>query len=587
MIVFGDPQFDETLGKVVKRFQAQAHSTRADSLDELRALLIHAGQIEQAVSDAAENSSMETLFQNLTDETAKCFFAAFTGNSEVAAKILNRIRKQPGGCNFEDDLPVTIKVPEGYEFYTLFPEQYCVSALRWIEENPVAKKILVVGIRSIGTSLSAVVASVLRNANRDVLRFTVRPKGNPFQRNVAFSKRFPREIAHALIVDEGPGISGSSMIAVAEALLASGIARENIFFFPGHGNPPGTAASEKILNWWNTTRRYFTSLDKIHWNGKSLRELLLEKSCEICPGRESFESFEDISNGGWRKVAYKSENEWPPVHLPFARTKFLCRAGSGEALIWKFTGLGAMRCASNKSSEIRNTIAIPAIENIHGFTASRWINGARLNRSDAPPQVLTLVGNYLCDAAGNRLSETEMFSGIRRLSEMCVANLTEAFERNESQQIEILAEQTLQFFRRNSPDESWRAYGDGRTAPHEWVRTIDGKIFKTDATGHDIDHTIIGQQSVLWDFAGAMVEWNLSEQNARPLFAAMAKHGIQFNSAVMRFFTLAYAAFRLGQTTLCAGMSAPDETEKSRLRDAAKFYADQCAARIASADRPI
>src|SRR5205807_4142207 len=53
------------------------------------------------------------------------------------------------------------------------------------------------------------------------------------------------------------------------------------------------------------------------------------------------------------------------------------------------------------------------------------------------------------------------------------------------------------------------AYGDGRLAPHEWLRTPDGRILKFDCGGHESDHTIVGQQPVLWDVAGAIVEWDV------------------------------------------------------------------------------
>src|SRR5207248_10773774 len=55
---------------------------------------------------------------------------------------------------------VTVNAPEGYAFYALYPEQYCVAAERWLADHPDARsgRTLVVGARSIGTSLSAVVA---------------------------------------------------------------------------------------------------------------------------------------------------------------------------------------------------------------------------------------------------------------------------------------------------------------------------------------------------------------------------------------------------------------------------------------------
>jgi len=66
--------------------------------------------------------------------------------------LLHDLRSTP-------DFTVRVKVPEGFAFYTLYPEQYCAAASRWCDEHATsARRVLVVGVRSIGTSLSALVA---------------------------------------------------------------------------------------------------------------------------------------------------------------------------------------------------------------------------------------------------------------------------------------------------------------------------------------------------------------------------------------------------------------------------------------------
>ena len=73
----------------------------------------------------------------------------------------------------------------------------------------------VIGIRSIGTGLAAIVAAAL-GAKRP---FTVRPVGHPFSRELRIGDGLKEQLladphASFAIVDEGPGLSGSSFAAV-------------------------------------------------------------------------------------------------------------------------------------------------------------------------------------------------------------------------------------------------------------------------------------------------------------------------------------------------------------------------------------
>src|SRR6185312_12477035 len=80
-----------------------------------------------------------------------------------------------------------------------------------------------------GATLSAIVAAALRRRGLTVSRTTVRPVGHPFDREVRLAPsqaawvRAQREIgAVFLVVDEGPGLSGSSLLAAGEAALRAG-----------------------------------------------------------------------------------------------------------------------------------------------------------------------------------------------------------------------------------------------------------------------------------------------------------------------------------------------------------------------------
>lgn len=125
-------------------------------------------------------------------------------------------------------LSAAVKVPEGFSLHTVYPEQYVMAAGRWLADHDgeQARGAVVVGIRSIGTTLAAVVATVLRAGGWQVQSLTVRPQGHPYARtvemaNIDLSILDPANVG--LVVDEGPGISGSSMAAAASALVNAGI----------------------------------------------------------------------------------------------------------------------------------------------------------------------------------------------------------------------------------------------------------------------------------------------------------------------------------------------------------------------------
>jgi hypothetical protein len=575
MLVFGDPQFEETFSTLIAKLRQRALLTEPNSLDALRLLLVQAGQLEQALGDFTSNLARsdarqieaENFSRHITDEVAKIFCESFNGNSSDAAHSPASLRNEICNFTFSNDFILTVKIPEGFAFYALFPEQYILSAARWINKNSSAKKLLVVGLRSIGTSLSAVVSETLRASGLETIRVTVRPRGNPFERTVSFGKNFPAEFCHALVVDEGPGISGSSIVAAAEALVAKGIPRENISFFPGNENPPGSEASGKTRNWWNSTPRHFTPLNAVRWNGKSLEQILLEKSNDLSSCENQFDEIRDVSNGVWRNLAYASEADWPAVNIPFERAKFLCSNGS-EKILWKFTGL----VSDEKTLPVSDEILIPEhLETLQGFAATRWIDGARLTRRDKSPRLLKSIANHLLRVAGNELSSADVDSGIERLTKMFRRNCELVFGAETLCEIDFLANNAREFFSAIPHGIFSRSYGDGRVAPQEWVRTDSGAIFKTDIGGHDADHTIVGKQSLLWDIAGVIVEWNL-DANLTATFVESFQTNEKPNRNALTFFELSYAAFRMGQSLLCAEMNSQDFSERERLLSAAEFY---------------
>ena len=145
---------------------------------------------------------------------------------------------------------LTVSPPEGFAYYALHPLDFANLATSAPLKSAQAA---VVGIRSIGTTLGAVVMAALRRRGVRAERVTVRPTGHPYDRRTTFSSEQLRWIARRraacsnfLVVDEGPGISGSSFLSVGDALLEAGVERERITFL-GSRYPDVDALS---ANFW-------------------------------------------------------------------------------------------------------------------------------------------------------------------------------------------------------------------------------------------------------------------------------------------------------------------------------------------------
>jgi hypothetical protein len=597
MIVYGDPQFTIGSTALLHALRKSVFSTGVTDLDELRSLLIQAGQFEQAMADYFANPKAQSIAQRMTDLAASAFQAVYAGGGGgvAAGEALEQLRKAiPCPADFPD-VQVIVKIPEGFEFYALYPEQYCNSALQWSADKAGSepeRSVAIVGIRSIGTTLSAVVGAILAGAGWRTGRITVRPSGPPFERTVELPAAFGATTQYALVVDEGPGLSGSSMAAVAQALVASGFKREQIAFLPGHANEPGPAASPEVRDWWAHTPRYVTSLENIRWKGLTLAESLEAKAgelseAEITPHFLGVSSSakpqrllrtENLGRGLWRNMVYASETNWPAVPGSFERLKYRCSPESGAGLLWKFAGLGAWRydgesCVVAAFNRIEERAAhewtVKPVAVFRGFVGLPWIEGKPLRIEDArAPGILNRIGCYSASVSGPPLTGTEQAEALARLTEMLYWNTKESLG-------VTAAERTLRVAGAIHLDDHHPSHGDGHLAPHEWLRTVDGRILKVDCAGHDTDHTVIGRQPIHWDIAGAIVEWKLTEAQVGGLLKAIKAAGIEIEPSDLAFYRLAFAAFRLGQSALCASLSTEDPSERARFEAATWRYQNQ------------
>jgi hypothetical protein len=562
VIVYGDPAFQAGLTELVKRVAAAAREA-AGNLDAARFALIACGQLEQGVADAPGLDFVRPVIEAASDALADAFTASRAGEAEAAKESAGRAARMLAELN-SPDATVTVKQPEGYAFYTLFPEQYLAAAEEWRASaipEPGAT-VLVVGVRSIGTSLSAVVASGLRRAGLRPHRLTVRPGGHPFRRETDLPDLAAIASGWALVVDEGPGLSGSSMASVARALIAAGTGGEQMAFLPGHGGDPGQAATEETMAIWRSTPRHAVPLDRVEWEGRGLAGELAALSTALTGS--PVVSLRDVGGGAWREDVFQDRRCWPAVAPAFERAKFLVRHDDGNAVLWKFEGLGLGPNLSGSAASIaadrlaalseRGWTGVPL--GVHlGFVASRWLEGARPSAADRAAALA--AGRYVIEGSGRPLATGAVTAGFERLSEMLYWNAREALGEEPADQARRLADAARPWL--GEPDE--RAYGDGRLDPHEWVRLANGSLLKTDAAGHDHDHTVVGPQTLAWDLAGALVEW---DDRAAVLEGYRESGGRLPASPRLRFHEAAYAAFRLGLVRMTLDSSG-DPNEVTRL----------------------
>src|ERR1051326_1366049 len=156
------------------------------------------------------------LAADLTDALAR---ALVSGDGESRREVAKHAESLSGLA-----LPAVVRmsVPEGFAYYALDPAGYAAA----VDSLDICgRPVFVVGLRTIGATLSAVVAAAARRRTAHVERITVRPSGHPFDRRTEFAAEQRRQIEDAaarralfVVVDEGPGLSGSSLMSVAEAL---------------------------------------------------------------------------------------------------------------------------------------------------------------------------------------------------------------------------------------------------------------------------------------------------------------------------------------------------------------------------------
>jgi hypothetical protein len=424
-----------------------------------------------------------------------------------------------------DVVPAKIecRTSEGYAYYALYPEAYAAAAQRVLQELT-PTRVVVIGIRSIGVSLAAVVAAVLERGNCPVWSCSVRPHGHPFSRRVmvdaTLAARWRAEAgcgALFVVVDEGPGLSGSSFASVVTALDEIGIGVDRVVLLPSWNPPPASLRSRVAQEIWSRCRRYTVDA----------------AAAGISPTRMfgTTAPADDYSAGRWRGSISGPEENWPAIHPQHERWKaFVARSGR----LIKFVGLGryGQRCADRSRAlfEIGEGPAPGELRN--GFLDMPFVRGTPLDRRTSVTDA-SMIGRYIGRiAAAFRLEHAPPNAAMLQMVE---TNVSELLDRPFTGPLPVIGP-TAQI--------------DGRMLAHEWLRTPAGLV-KTDALDHHCDHFFPGSQDPAWDLAAAIVEFGFGGTACAALLKGYElQSGDRLVHRRLPFHLVAYPAFRAGYASM-------------------------------------
>ena len=519
--------------------------------DRLTGALIAAGELAQGLADAefeAAGYDHRLPTQDAAMDLSVAVARQLLTGGPAARPEIEALANMP--------LPAAIrcKSPEGYAFYAVYPQSYFAAArsCRW--DSPP----LVIGLRSIGASLAAAVAAA--TGGRAI---SLRPRGDPFAREVRVSPALAAELrAHGgpfAIVDEGPGLSGSSFGAAADLLEGLGVAPRRIVFLPSHANGPGPQASVRhrlLLASAERAVRTFEDLTRDHPLPDWFADL-------IGPVRR----VEDLCAGAWRRL--RPLHAWPPVAASQERRKYRLVTDDG-AYLARFAGLGDI--GAGKLSRARLLAAggfVPEpLALRRGFILERWVSGAPVDGAEARrAPLLANLARYLGFRARRLPAAPEAGATLEDLVEMTACNAGELWGEDCAAAIRERLAGLPRLAR-----ELRRVYVDGRLQPWEWLRRADGTYCKTDALDHAEAHDLVGCQDIAWDIAGAAVEFGLSPQQTQELateVAGLAGHAVHPDAVAA--FQLCYAALQAGAWSFAE--AGADVCERRRIVTRRDLYA--------------
>lgn len=504
----------------------EAAPDHAPAVGRARDGLIAAGMLEQAVADqAGAGSAPAAVAARMTDAWADRLAAAYRIGGATTTDWA-----PPPGIRALGELPARAILPEGYIHYGLFPDQYLALSRRILAETA-GRAAVIVGVRSVGTSLSAALAAGLRPSGTHVLRATVRPSGDPFAREVALSSTERRCFRAAaargaifFVVDEGPGLSGSSLAATALALERCGAETGQVHLVCARRGAMPMASSATREVWARCRAWEAQHEDERFWLG-SLPPLL--GAATGCPARV----VADLSWGRW--AAGRAE---PPILPACERRKLLLDLG-GRHVLAKFIGFGDVGAlkAALAARLARAGFGAPVVGYAHGMLLLDWLGQHRAARpAEDGERVAQFAAGYYAylRAYCGQLGPAPIGELARTAADVARSWLHDAGA------IERLAHAA-------AAGRPLMLRGDQKPEPVEWLLR-DGQVIKADAACHFLDHSWAREQDICFDLAGFSVEFSLplplEMALVRAYSAASGDGGAELR---LPFYRAVYAAHRL------------------------------------------
>ena len=581
MLVYGDQSRTENPRDAIRRLEEALRRLGGmpagiERHAALVAALIDAGELAQGLADA----QFEALGHDARSEVTDAVMALMMGIACCVREswrtgfarlgILPEAEKHTlAALPFPD--AITTKTAEGFSLYSLYPESY-LEAAEAVDTGQ--RPTRVIGLRSIGAPLAAVVAAGL--GARSVM--TLRPTGHPFYREVSVAEQLAGEIltgrdVRFAVVDEGPGLSGSSFGAVADFLEKGGVPPDRIHLFPSHWGQPGACSSDRHRLRWQQAFRHVVDIGDMLIHKPRRPEHRLGTWAADLVGPPTGDLTE-ISGGGWRAFRYASEQDWPAVKVQLERRKFLLPTSDGTWLL-KFVGLGSVGTRKlERAHSLHAAGFTPEVAGFrHGFLVERWIDGATSLDQEFGDRdrVVAQVGRYLGFRARHFQAGAERGASLQALTEMACFNTAQFLGEEAASELDRCLPELgrLQGFVR-------RVETDNRLHAWEWLQAPDGRLLKTDALDHHAGHDLIGCQDIAWDIAGATVELNLSDSERDRLCRIVAdQSGHPINPDLAGLLMLCYLAFQMADHAMAAKLLDPASAEAQRLHTAINHYAQR------------
>jgi hypothetical protein len=236
------------------------------------------------------------------------------------------------------------------------------------------------------------------------------------------------------------------------------------------------------------------------------------------------------------------------------RLKFL---SPDRRQFFKFEGMGPLgsEVRERAFSLAKGGFSAPVVDAGDGFLSYQTIEGRNLRKQDVSHSVLERIARY-CSFRVSNFSYSPPFNS--ELANMLEFNVQQEFGR------ELRLDPGL--LRSTDP-----VLVDGRMQPFEWIASREGELLKTDAISHGDNHFFPGPCDIVWDLAGAIIEWDLSFEAAEFLVRRFKQlSGIDV-AQKLDTYLLAYCVFRLGFCKMAAS-TVSGSREESRLEIAYRWY---------------